>query len=585
MTPKRLSGLVAIACMLLLFSCSKKSSSYTKYIPKEANYVVGVDVKSIVQKLDKDSLSVENMMATFKNDGNTKEMTHAMDMYKQFKESGIDWSNRVYIAVNIGNMMNGGSPGVEVVASLSDAAKFETFLKNQPKTKDVKTGEGFSYTGNDEMAIGWTKDAVIFATAEQNRPSYDDYMPDSSGNMTKPPSATTAGNSPAEKLKTYFKLDKATSILEAEGFTDLQGKSGDVVMYSQTGNLSKSFPMIAMMPKVKDLLQGYSTTILNFEDGKVTVESNGYLGDKLASILKKYAGPETDMDLVSNYPSNNVDGVIAFSFKPELFSGFATELGFDGPANDKLRQVGLTMDDVTKAFKGNFAVVVSDFSLRNGDAGKDANSSSFSMPTAKMIFAARIGDKAAFDKILNLAQQQGLIIRNGNNISIASNGQPENTPFVISIANDVLVFASDAATHSAYLAKSQKIGLPSDASGKIKGKAISAFIDIEKILNGFGSGMFTGSDASGKAVMDKAKATFKNVYYTMDNFDGKVLTGKAEVNFVDEKKNSLAQIVHFAIYAYQQEEAEKATRMKEWNSMPDSSATLTPPVISADSVK
>ena len=66
MTTKRLSGLVAAACMLLLFSCGKKTSSYTKYIPKDANYVVGVDVKSIIQKLDKDSLSVENMMTTFK---------------------------------------------------------------------------------------------------------------------------------------------------------------------------------------------------------------------------------------------------------------------------------------------------------------------------------------------------------------------------------------------------------------------------------------------------------------------------------------------------------------------------------------
>ena len=265
MTPKRLSGLLAIACMLLLVSCGKKSSSYTKYIPKEANYVVGVDVKSIIQKLDKDSLSVDNMMTTFKNDDNKNEMNHAMDMYKQFRESGIDWSNRVYVAVNLSNMMNGSTPAVEIVAGLSDPTKFETFLRSQPKTKDVKTGEGYSYTGNDEMAIGWTKDAVVFATAEHARPSYEDYLPDSAGNMTKPPSATTAGNSPAEKLKMYFKLDKAASIVEAPGFTDLQGKNGDLVLYSQTGNLGNSFPMLAMVPKLKEMINGYyNMTTVNF---------------------------------------------------------------------------------------------------------------------------------------------------------------------------------------------------------------------------------------------------------------------------------------------------------------------------------
>lgn len=594
MITKRLSGLVAAALMLLLFSCGKKNVSYTKFIPKDANYVIGVDVKSIIQKLDKDSLSVENMMGTFKQEGNKEDFTKALDMYNQFKDAGIDWRSRVYISVNLGNMMSGGTPGVQVVAGMSDVKKFEDFLKKQPKTKDIKTAEGFSYAGDDETAVGWNKDAVIVATAEHARPSYDNYMPDSLGNMAKPPSQTNAGNTPVEKLKKYFALAKNASIAEAEGFSDLQGKTADVNVYSQTGDMAKNFPMMAMMPKVKDLLQGYSTTTLNFEDGKAVVESNGYLGKTLADILKKYAGPEVDMDLVNNYPSNNIDGIMAFSFKPELISGLVTELGFDGPANMGLSQVGLTMNDVNKLFKGDFAVVVSDFAITKEEAGKDAYSYSREVPTAKMIFAAKIGDKAVLDKLLALGQKQGMIIRNGNNIVLANNGQAAPSPFVITITNDVLVFASDAATHAAYLAKSQKIGLPSDATGKLKSKAISSFIDFQKIMGGLGANLFDSSNTSGKATLDKAKATFKNAYYTMDNFDGKVLTAKAEVNFVDEKKNSLAQIVRFGMYAYQQSEAEKATRMKEYDSMPMDSATtvpldpstkFTPPVITADSVK
>lgn len=581
MITKRLSGMVAVALLLLLASCGKKNPSYTKFIPKDANYVIGVDVRSILQKLDKDSLSVDNMMGAFKEEGNKEDFTKALDMYNQFKDAGIDWSSRVYVAINLGNMMSGGTPGVQIVAGMSDSKKFEEFLKKQPKTKDIKTAEGFSYAGDDEAVVGWTKDAVILATAEHSRPAYDSYAPDdSTGGMTKPPSETNAGNTPVEKLKKYFALAKDASITEAEGFTDLQGKSADVNVYSQTGDMAKNFPMIAMMPKVKELLQGYSTTTLNFEDGKAVVESNGYLGKPLADILKKYAGPEVDMDLVNNYPSNNVDGVMAFSFKPELISGLVTELGFDGPANMGLGQAGLTMNDVTKLFKGDFAVVVSDFAVTKEDAGKDAYSYSREVPTAKVVFAARIGDKAVLDKLLALGQKQGFIIRNGNNIVAASNGQPVPSPYVVTITNDLLVFASDAATHSAYIAKSQKIGLPSDASGKLKGKAISMFVDFQKIMGGLGVNMFDSSNASGKAILDKAKGTFKNVYYTLDNFDGKVLTGKAEVNFVDEKKNSLAQVVRFGMYAYQQDQLDKAARAKEYDSMvPDS--VITAPMIAA----
>ena len=308
------------------------------------------------------------------------------------------------------------------------------------------------------------------------------------------------------------------------------------------------------------------------------MQTDGYFGKELTDFLKKYAGPEVDMDLVGNYPSSNVDGVIAFSFKPEIIPGFITELGFDGPANMGLSQAGLTTSDVGKLFKGDFAVMVSDLAFPTAEPGKDAITYGSSMPAVKMIFAAKIGDKAILDKLLNLAQKQGAITRNGNMITLNSNGgQP--SPFVISITNDVLIFASDAATHAAYLAKSQKIGLPSDANGKLKGKAVSAFIDFEKILGSVGTNMSDSNNASGKAIINKAKTTFRNVYYTMDNFDGKVLKGNAEVNFVDEKKNSLAQIIRFAMYAYQQEEADKATRMKEWNSMPVDSVTTAPTML------
>lgn len=577
MITKRLSGLLAVA-VLLLVSCGKKNPSYTKYIPKESNYVVGIDVRSILEKLDKDSLSVEKIMTTFKDETSNEKLTKALDTYNQFKDAGIDWASRVYIAASLnGSLMGGGSfnGNVEAVAGMKDSKKFEEFLKKQPNTKDIKKGDGFSYTGDGDKIIGWNEDAVIFVTAQSG--SSDDYMPDSLGNMSKPQSANNATAS-ADLLKKFFKLDKKESISEAEGFGDLQSQKGDVVVYSQSGNMAKSFPFLAMVPKLADFMKGYSTSILNFENGKVVTESTGHLGKEAADFLKKYAGPEIDWSLVENYASSNVDGVVAFSFNPTLIPGLIQYLGFEGPANMGLQQAGLTLEETGKIFKGDFAVVVSDFAISRTAAqpGKDdiSGMASSTMPTAKMVFVAKLGDKAVVEKLLKMATDRGLIVRNGN--MIAPNPQMTGGaafPYAISIANDQLTFASDAATLTAYQAKSGKITLPSGVESTLKGKAASAYVDVEKILAGISPTMFDSNSAAEQAVLNQAKATFKNGWYTFSNISGNSITSKAEFNLMSDKQNSLSQIIKFGIFAYQQNKIAEASRAKEMESMPaDTSA-------------
>jgi len=47
------------------------------------------------------------------------------------------------------------------------------------------------------------------------------------------------------------------------------------------------------------------------------------------------------------------------------------------------------------------------------------------------------------------------------------------------------------------------------------------------------------------ALMDKAKATFKNVSATTGHFDGKLSKSEIEFKFVDDKKNSLVSLLEF----------------------------------------
>ena len=86
---KRLAGLVVVA-MMLLTACSKKGPSYTRYIPKNASYVIAMDVKEMITKLEKDSLTVENMMAVLKDTSDPSKYSEAMTIWSQFKDAGLE---------------------------------------------------------------------------------------------------------------------------------------------------------------------------------------------------------------------------------------------------------------------------------------------------------------------------------------------------------------------------------------------------------------------------------------------------------------------------------------------------------------
>jgi Domain of unknown function (DUF4836) len=564
MISKHFTGF-AIAAIVLLAACGKKAPSYTKYIPKNASNVISIDVKSMLTKLNSDSLTVENMMVIMQDTAHPDDYTKAITLYKELKDAGIDWENKLFISASSLEMMNAGnSPDVQIVAGMKDVAKLEAFLKKQPEMTEIIKGEGFSYSIKGPVAFGWNNDAIMVLMGG-NKIDYNDFMPEDSNKVNLPKSESNATGA-VEKLKKYFKLTKKESILSVDGFNDLQGKQVDIAIFNQADLEGISAMAFAFLPKLKELIEGvYSATTINFEEGKAVVESKGFVSDKMGALLKKYAGPEVDLGMIENYPSQNVNGVMAFSFKPELIPAMIKETGLDALLGLGLAQTGMGLDDFAKVFKGDFAVVFSDFAMEKKDMGKDAEMYRTEMPTAKLIFAAKIGDKAAFDKLVNFGVKSGTIIRNGTMLIPADNGVPATEmPFAISTANDMLTFASDSATLVAFQNKSQKIGLADDIKSKLKGNAVAAFFDVEKLLNGINDNMFDSTDVAAKNILVKAKATFKNSWFTSSNFNGKSITSKGEVVFGDPKKNSLAQFIRFGMYAAEQEKARKESYNDEW---------------------
>ncbi len=564
MQPKRIAVLM-ITAVFLLTACSKKGPKYTQYIPKDASYVVSIDLKSMVTKLEKDSLTVENMMEVLKDTTDPSKYSKALEIWKQFKDAGLDLESKVLVAVPSIDM-NSGSVSVEVLAGLKDGKKLEDFIGKMPSPPKVQKEKDFSYAIKDEMIVAWNSDAVMIVAGTKNRRTTY-YEPDADGSTQAAPVVPGSDGSQLDKVKKYFSLKKEESIASVKEFGDLMGKEADVAIFTNTAGLAGANATLAIMPKVKDLLEGiYSTSTINFEDGKMVMDGNTYVGKKLAEILNKYTGPEVDMSLIEPYASNNVDGVVAFSFKPELVSAFLKETGFDALIDMGLAQQGVSMADITKAFKGDFAFIFSDFAVSEVEKPDYAGGTYKSKdPSAKMLFAVRIGDKAAFDKVITVATKTGMFTRQGNRLVPADVNPADAQKLILGIENDLFIYCSDEALYKSYVAKTAKIGLSDEAKSAIKGSSIALFFDGEKILKGIPESLFDSTEIHERNILSRSKTTFKTLTFTTENFDGKKIHGTGELTMAPGK-NSLPQLVRFLMYAAEemkQHDAEREARYKE----------------------
>jgi Domain of unknown function (DUF4836) len=558
---------LGIVASVLLTACSSKGPEYTRFIPKSSGYVVALDVKSMMTKLNEDSLTIENMLEVLKDKNNSGDYTQALEIWKQFKDAGLDFENKVLVAVPELNMEN-GAVSFQLVAGVKDAAKLEAFVAKLPNAPKVqKDGDLNLITLDGNVIMGWNKEAVMIV-GKQSTPDYG--MVDM-GDTTAVATIPGAEGVKAD-IKKYFGLKKDESIASVKEFTDLLKETADVAVFtSSTGATgSGANPFLGMMPKVKELLDGvYSTTTLNFENGKIVINGQTYAGKKLAEILSKYAGPVADLSLVERYPSTNINGVTAFSFKPELIPAFLKETGFDAFVNMALSEGGTSVDDIAKAFKGDFAVVFSDFAMTTIEAGKDASYKRIE-PTGKLVFAARIGDKASFDKLITLAEKTGSIRRVGNRLMPVIDGETGMTSeapfgFVAGIENDLLIVSNDSVVYASYAAGKASAAMSASAKTALKDQSMSFYVNTASILKGIPDAVFDSTDNHEKNILNRSKEVFGEMYFNSTNFDGKKVTSKGEVAMASGK-NALPQLVRYLMFIadeMKQKQAEEEAMYKQ----------------------
>lgn len=530
---------MTVSVLTVLSSCNNHTPKEAKYIPKEASFVLVLDPEQLQDKLQKGGIGMDTLLKrVFKNDSlDSKDK----ERFNQLKDNaGMDWTGKLFLfATQKSNVDNSTSNIISVMGSMKDSAKFRAFLlaQDEMKGKGIKQEKEFNYLIFEEGSMLAWNDQQVIATmyTHAQKAVYDTVE------MTfKKP---TAGNNEAE-MKTavshYFTQKVNESLADVAIFTDMFKEKADGYMFSSTNSSIAGLSALPLqIPKLEELLKdNYVTNTLSFEDGKIIAKGTSYTNQLLSSVLKQYAGPTVNLSMIDHFPSKYINGVMLASFNPEIFGGFLKQLEVEGLVNSFMEKSGFTSQDLYKSLKGDIAVVVSDFDLTVKDPQfkSDEHNLLKRKPFLKMILNAPIGDKAAFNKIMEKATAQGILTKQGN---VYKSGGLASALGVFIIADEkALTIASDSATYIQYQTKAEKPALSSEVLDRFKGKSTVFYLDIASTINGFSK---DDTESFHQSLL-KAKETFKDILVTSDNFDGKNIKSQLEIRMQNEKQNSLVTI-------------------------------------------
>jgi hypothetical protein len=535
---------LASTCLLIIAfaACKNSVPQLALYVPKDASFVLTIDPKSIMDKISSSGITIDSLAKLFSN----KTDTYALQ-WDDIKNSGIDMSEPMYVFSKQANSMQTGSTTSSgVIAKVEDAAKLEAFLKKEKVGKDVLSGDKYKYISlGDDFVAGWTDKIFIISSVK-------------GGNNAPGTYSTGEGTLSQQQLTALFGQNESASIASADGFKDMLSKKGDIHFYTNSYSNLSANPMLGMS-KLSTLVEGsYTDGAINFDNGKIVASAETHNGKALSDILNKYPSKEIDKSMVTKFPGN-VTGFGIISFNPKVIVDVLHYAGFDVMINNYASQMGFNLNDVVNAFSGDIAFIASNINIKQNTLPD--NNGMNAAEKNKYLLVMRIGDKAAFDKVMTALVNKNILSKNGDTYQLGISGGHD---FAIETTGAELVIGSNDDLIKKYESGSGKANLPGNVEKEMDDKSMTIYVDINGIFKNIDL-----SDSSGKKALTFAQQTFKDFIATSDKTSNKNVQGNMTLDFVNANENSLASITKFIAVAHDEEMNRKQNQASMYmDSMP-----------------
>jgi hypothetical protein len=557
---KRFLHLAALAAVILLASCGQ-SNTLGKLIPLNAAFVIHVDGKSLSSKLKWEDIKQNPL---FKDADKDSTIPAEMKiLFNNPDSAGID-SKSDFIFFAQKDTIGG-------YAVFEGTVKNEQLFKNfnQQFTKDgtVSEKDGLNFIVKPSFCVGYSKDKFVYLFDAPQMAQMDALtkrMQQDSIDVVTPARPRDLGTA----CKAIFALSESNSLAKNEKFGRLIKESGDIHLWMNTEELTRealSNPMMAMVNLEKFYKGSVTTATLNFDNGKITVFGKSYLGEDLQKIFKKYSGGKINEDMIKRIPGKEVVGMMAFNFKPEAIKEILAMSNLDGLANMGLQNMGFTMDDFIKANKGDILFGVSDLTMKSDSLkynfGDKDDVTVHEKPMFNYVFAASIGDKDAFNKLINA----------GKKLGSQGMGDSSKVPFAYNSNGTYFTIANSKENADKYIAGTNT---NFDFINKINGQSFGGYLNLQIVLKTFESE--AAKESNTKEILDASLKLWDNILMKGGDFADGAITQTVEINLIDKTTNSLKQLNEYASTLSKVYKAKKDKEKMNYNDAmtPENPSTL-----------
>ena len=482
-----LQGTLLILFIALIFSaCSPSSNPGLKYIPKQANIVMSFNIMQMRDKLKDGHFNVDSLMNSLK----TQDSAFSLLQYLNLKNPVLS-----YIQYK-STVMSGQDIVFASIGELSDKSGFEKQLAAIYPGKTIDKKEGFSLLSFDDNGCYVWNDKIV---------------------------ALYGGKNIQTQVPALFALKKEESLADDKNAAKLLSSKGDINLYSGSKDGATGIPMLSMT-KISDLLKdNYGGATINFEKGRVVMKGDAYYNSTVTDLIKKNPTKDINKAVLAHYPGKPL-GLFQISFNLKQIFSFLDYAGVATMIEGYMKNLGITLDDVAKAFSGDVAVAVG-----------AVNGSDVEKSTPKMLMSIPIGDKSSFDKVMGaLAKME--IVTNLNGQWVPKGVKPEEAWSFHSDSKS-LVISTDKAVSEAYNSGSGQMVYPKDLD--FSGNTSVMYADL--------SGIFTQMDTiehvGDSSAVKLAEKNLEDFSFTASNMNGNHATVNVILNLKDKSQNSLPALI------------------------------------------
>ncbi len=557
--------ILAVAAMAVLFASCNKTNTQGKLIPKEATVVVHVDGKSLAAKL---SWAEVKQNPFFKDMGGDTSMPGPMKRLLNNPDSaGIDaGGDLLFFAVkdSIGGY-------VALEGNIKDEKLFKAFNQEITENGVESEKDGINYISKSPLCVGFSKEKFVYVFDAPQMAGMDALSKRMQQDSIDLPAVKPRDI--GATCKAVFALKEDATLAKNEKFSKLLKEGGDMHLWvngEELGKGASANPMMAMVNLDKFYKGSVTTATLTFDNGKISIASKSFIGEDLGKIYKKYSGGKVSADMIKRMPGKDIVGLMALSFNPEGIREILKMMNLDGLANMGLSQAGFTMDDFIKANKGDILIGASDLvmktdSMKYAIPGQDDMATVREKPEFNFVFATTIGDKDAFNKLVNAGKKFGA----------KQTSDSGKAPFAYSSNSNLFAIANTKENADKYLNGSNNT---IDFISKIDGQAFGGYLNINMLLKSFASQ--AAKDSSAKVIFDASLKLWDNILMKGGDFSDGAITQTVEINLLDKTTNSLKQLNQYAatlgeVYKAKKDK-QKADMMAFQDAMPPLPDTTAP---------